>query len=397
MYNSIKELYALDESKYGSVSFMAILDSIENGGITSTGKPYVKGLLTDRESSISFKVWGYTLEDLKKKITKPLAPCALVNVKGSLQVAPNGQLDFIVGYDSGSPAIKVFTKTSVLPYVYTQPFDETVLFSQIERCVSMMNDDALRAVCSKALSMYGEQMRYYPYSTRIHKERGGAMYHITRCLNLVDVFASPITVGSRKVDVNYDLIHAAIICHRLGIYTRYNVHPATGKIIEPGEASKVLFGQMDNFTAFLRLLDGIEDSELLQALKHMILLVNMPEGTLNPAYLEAQIFADVVHDELRTYSYAEVDVEAGSTTPVIPSLGHKVVSTTFQTPSVKDELEAFLEEGSGEFSDVYMQTLFREITSDKYTSKQEFTEALASAGAKAIELGRVTLRMLTEE
>jgi 23S rRNA maturation-related 3'-5' exoribonuclease YhaM len=325
MNYTIDQLLSLDENKYDAVSVIAILDTIENGGLTSTGKPYVKGWLSDRQFKISFKLWGYTLEELRKDIKKPFDVCSLISCRGSLQVAPNGQLDLIIGYDNGNPAIRVLTKSSVLPYIYSQPYEEEELYSQIESCVSAMKDSSLKIVCGKVLETYGEKMRYYPYSTLVHKERGGAMYHIVRCLQQIPKEDSPISVGTNQVFVNYDMLKAAIICHRLGIYDRYKVNQPTGRIMDTGEVSKVLYRQMDNYTAFIRLVGDAEDSEL-RFLQHMVLLVNMPNGTMNPACLEAQIFADIVRNELRTYSFAEMnDMESNSVSPVVATLGHKIV------------------------------------------------------------------------
>lgn len=330
MNYTIDQLLSLDESKYDDVSVIAIIDSIENGGLTSTGNTFVKGILSDRQYKITFKVWKQSLEELRKAVKKPLDACSLISCKGKLEIAPNGQLELIIGYDGGKPAIRVLTKSSVLPYIYTQPFDEAELYSQIESCVSTMEDTTLKAVCEKVLATYGEKMRYYPYSTLAHKERGGAMHHISRCLQQIPKEPSPISVGNNKVFANIEIIKAAILCHRIGIYDRYEINSPTGRIMNPGDISKVLFGQMDNYTTFVQLTSDIEESEVLRILRHMILLVNMPEGTMKPACLEAQIFADIVKNELRTYSFAEMnDTEANSVSPVIPTLGHKVVGTSF--------------------------------------------------------------------
>lgn len=50
-----------------NVQVEALVSSMEEA-MTSNGKPYVKGVLSDRRDKVSFKVWDTTLADLTRSM-----------------------------------------------------------------------------------------------------------------------------------------------------------------------------------------------------------------------------------------------------------------------------------------------------------------------------------------
>ena len=85
-----------------NVQVEALVSSMEEA-MTSNGKPYVKGVLSDRRDKVSFKVWDTTLADLTKKYGLPAGKAFVGCLSGNIDVyegknLPTGKKSYAVSF-----------------------------------------------------------------------------------------------------------------------------------------------------------------------------------------------------------------------------------------------------------------------------------------------------------
>ena len=174
----------LTELKPGdSVLGFYLLSSVAKK-ITSTGKPFLTMLLSDRYGTIEAKVWDYSgpisAEDAGK----------VIKISGS------------VGEFRGTPQITVdrlrmataedaYDLADLVP---TAPIDMPASYADVERLLSSIADSDYKAVCLCLLGKYGAEFKKIPAAKAVHHAFiGGLLMHTHNMMRAADFLASLYT------------------------------------------------------------------------------------------------------------------------------------------------------------------------------------------------------------
>lgn len=217
--------------------------------LTKTGKPYLEGMIANKDNEISFKIWDTNLSDFVGKCGDLLAEPYPVEMLGDVDVY-NGKANFV------ATRIVVRKEESASDYVKASLYNsEKAMNCIIKKTFSFIKSEPLKALCSKVLERYGTRMLKYPYSASVHSELGGFLAHKYNCVirllkdsSLTDGVALPV----RKIDkedgshyaitTDLEVVLTAIICHSVIILDGMTVNPVTGIVTDDGTYLNKLFG-----------------------------------------------------------------------------------------------------------------------------------------------------------
>lgn len=224
------------------VTLEAIIDSLEGG--TAKNGAYVRAKLADKQDRLELKVWGINLNSFVKEADL-MEGTALVQIKGNFEFY-NGVPQFTTSYVNGSlPIVK--SKNNIADYLDVGQYDGEKVLRGFQKAVdSFVTDEYLHALCVKALEYNKDKLVYYPYSQHLHTEKSGLINHLYEAFKDANGYKS-------SYGLNNEVVLTAILCSRLGVYTRYKVDFVTGKISEVNEVQIAEQGE----TANLRVLDWL--------------------------------------------------------------------------------------------------------------------------------------------
>ncbi len=281
-------------------------------GTTNSGSPYLSLVLQDCTKSIEAKLW-----DVKPELEKQLEvgkvydfDVEVIKYKNNLQakvlkVLPLPQADI-----------------DMEDFVFKSPVSKDVLRSNIQEGLSMIDNENIARIVSGALNHYANDVYEYPAAAKIHHNFiGGLATHTSGMIRVAAALCSIYPSISR------DYLLAGVILHDLG-----KIEELTSPVVTEYSKEGKLLGHISIMDARLLQIGielGLEDSEELLILRHMILSHHGQQecgSPVRPETMEAEILnlIDNIDARINTIDKALADVKEGEFTQKLFSLENRV-------------------------------------------------------------------------
>lgn len=281
-------------------------------GTTNSGSPYLSLVLQDSTKSIEAKLW-----DVKPELEKQLEigkvydfDLEVIRYKNNLQakvlkVLPIPQAD--INLDD---------------YVFSSPVTKDVLRANIQEGISLINNENLAKIVSAALNYYAGDVYEYPAAAKIHHNFiGGLATHTSGMIKLAIALSNVYPTLSR------DYLLAGVIVHDLG-----KIEELSSPVVTEYTTKGKLLGHISIMDARLLQIGkdlGLEDSEELLVLRHMVLAHHGQYefgSPVRPETLEAEMLnlIDNIDARVNTIDKALAEVNEGEFTAKIFALDNRV-------------------------------------------------------------------------
>ena len=281
-------------------------------GTTNSGSPYLSLVLQDSTKSIEAKLW-----DVKPELEKQLEigkvydfDLEVIRYKNNLQakvlkVLPIPQAD--INLDD---------------YVFSSPVAKDVLRANIQEGISLINNENLAKIVSAALNYYAGDVYEYPAAAKIHHNFiGGLAPHTSGMIKLAIALCNVYPSLSR------DYLLAGVIVHDLG-----KIEELSSPVVTEYTTKGKLLGHISIMDARLLQIGkdlGLEDSEELLVLRHMVLAHHGQYefgSPVRPETLEAEMLnlIDNIDARVNTIDKALAEVNEGEFTAKIFALDNRV-------------------------------------------------------------------------
>ncbi len=281
-------------------------------GTTNSGAPYLSLVLQDASKSIDAKLW-----DVKPELEKQMEvgkvydfDLEVINYKGKLQ----------------AKVLKVLpipqSEINMDDFVFRSPVSKEALRTAVMEGVSMINNENLTKIVSSALNFYANAVYEYPAAARIHHNFiGGLATHTAGMIKMA------VSLCSIYPQVNRDYLLAGVIVHDLG-----KIDEFTSPVVTEYSAQGKLLGHISIMDARLLQIGqqlGLEDSEELMVLRHMVLSHHGQfefGSPVRPETLEAEMLnlIDNIDARVNTISKALDEIKEGEFTPRIMALENRI-------------------------------------------------------------------------
>ena len=281
-------------------------------GTTNSGAPYLSLVLQDASKSIDAKLW-----DVKPELEKQMEvgkvynfDLEVINYKGKLQ----------------AKILKVLpipqSEINMDDFVFRSPVSKEALRTTVMEGVSMINNENLAKIVSSALNFYANAVYEYPAAARIHHNFiGGLATHTAGMIKMA------VSLCSIYPQVNRDYLLAGVIVHDLG-----KIDEFTSPVVTEYSAQGKLLGHISIMDARLLQIGqqlGLEDSEELMVLRHMVLSHHGQfefGSPVRPETLEAEMLnlIDNIDARVNTISKALDEIKEGEFTPRIMALENRI-------------------------------------------------------------------------
>ncbi len=281
-------------------------------GTTNSGAPYLSLVLQDASKSIDAKLW-----DVKPELEKQMEvgkvydfDLEVINYKGKLQ----------------AKVLKVLpipqSEINMDDFVFRSPVSKEALRTAVMEGVSMINNENLAKIVSSALNFYANAVYEYPAAARIHHNFiGGLATHTAGMIKMA------VSLCSIYPQVNRDYLLAGVIVHDLG-----KIDEFTSPVVTEYSAQGKLLGHISIMDARLLQIGqrlGLEDSEELMVLRHMVLSHHGQfefGSPVRPETLEAEMLnlIDNIDARVNTISKALDEIKEGEFTPRIMALENRI-------------------------------------------------------------------------
>ena len=276
-----------------------LLISFLDRGIAKDGNPYLNLILQDDTKEINAKIWNVKTE-----------------MEQFLEVGKVYKFNLEVGKYHGQPQAKI---VSVLPvsqneiniddFAIKSDIPQNELRTSIQEGLNLINNENIAKIVAQSLNYYGNKVYEYPAATKIHHNFvGGLATHTSGMIKLA------IALCSLYPSLNKDYLLAGVILHDLG-----KIEEFTSSVVSQYTPSGKLLGHISIMDA--RLLEigkqlGLEDSEELMILRHMVLSHHgQPEfgSPVRPETIEAEMlnFIDNIDARINIIDKALADKKVG--------------------------------------------------------------------------------------
>lgn len=301
----MKEIYIKDLRKDQEVTefFMAKTSAIKVG---SNGKQYLDITLGDKTGEVSAKKWD--VSDSEYPALAAIKDKDIVKIKG-IVVEWAGQLQLRVqriraAQDNDEQQTRDFVKAA--------PEEPEAMYAYIHEVAESMQDEDLRALCTKVLDDNREKLMYYPAAQKNHHAQlGGLLYHTKRMLMTGERVCQVYT------NLKRDLVCAGVILHdmeKLNEIESAEDGIATGYSFEGQMLGHIIQGvkTLDKLTLEL----GFPREKAIM-LEHMILSHHYePEfgSPKKPLFPEAEVlhYLDILDARMFDMQYALESTEPGT-------------------------------------------------------------------------------------
>ena len=281
-------------------------------GTTNSGAPYLSLVLQDASKSIDAKLW-----DVKPELEKQMEvgkvynfDLEVINYKGKLQ----------------AKVLKVLpipqSEINMDDFVFRSPVSKEALRTTVMEGVSMINNENLAKIVSSALNFYANAVYEYPAAARIHHNFIGGL-----ATHTAGMIKTAVSLCSIYPQVNRDYLLAGVIVHDLG-----KIDEFTSPVVTEYSAQGKLLGHISIMDARLLQIGqqlGLEDSEELMVLRHMVLSHHGQfefGSPVRPETLEAEMLnlIDNIDARVNTISKALDEIKEGEFTPRIMALENRI-------------------------------------------------------------------------
>jgi len=288
-----------------------LISSLQRG-TTNSGSPYLTLVLQDSSKAIDAKLW-----DVKPELEKQLEvgkvyefELEVIKYKNNLQakvlkVLPLPQADI-----------------KMEDYVFRSPVSKDSLRSAFQEGISMIDNENIARIVSDALNYYANDVYEYPAAARIHHNFiGGLATHTAGMLKVA------LALCNIYPSVNRDYLIAGVLLHDLG-----KIEELTSPVVTEYTTAGKLLGHISIMDARLLQIGkdlGLEDSEELLLLRHMILSHHGQYeygSPVRPETLEAELLnlIDNIDARVNTIDKALAETKEGEFTQKIFALDNRV-------------------------------------------------------------------------
>ena len=288
-----------------------LISSLQRG-TTNAGSPYLTLVLQDSSKAIDAKLW-----DVKPELEKQLEvgkvydfDLEIIKYKNNLQakvlkVLPIPQADI-----------------DMEEYVFRSPVSKDSLRAAIQEGISLINNENIARIVSGALNYYANDVYDYPAAAKIHHNFiGGLATHTTGMLKVA------MALCNIYPSVNRDYLLAGVILHDLG-----KIEELSSPVVTEYTTAGKLLGHISIMDARLLQIGkelGLEDSEELLLLRHMILSHHGQYeygSPVRPETLEAELLnlIDNIDARVNTSDKALAETKEGEFTQKIFALDNRV-------------------------------------------------------------------------
>ena len=280
-------------------------------GTTNKGAPYLSLTLQDSTKSIEAKLW-----DVKKEVEKELAAGKVYDFE--LEI-------YRYGKNLQAKVIRVLPvsqkEVDMQEYAFRSPMTKDDLRKNIQDGINVINNENIAKLVTAMLGHYADDFYEYPAASRIHHNFiGGLATHVSGMLKLAYAIADVYP------QIDRDYLVAGVILHDLG-----KIEEFTSPVVTEYSKEGKLLGHISIMDA--RLLEfgkqlGLEDSEELLVLRHMILShhgLNEYGSPIRPETLEAELlyFIDNIDSKVNIILKALEETKEGEFTNRIQAMDNR--------------------------------------------------------------------------
>ncbi|MBQ2509386.1 MAG: HD domain-containing protein [Erysipelotrichaceae bacterium] len=288
-----------------------LISSLQRG-TTNSGSPYLTLVLQDSSKAIDAKLW-----DVKPELEKQLEvgkvydfDLEIIKYKNNLQakvlkVLPIPQADI-----------------DMEEYVFRSPVSKDSLRAAIQEGISLIDNENVAKIVSGALNYYANDVYDYPAAAKIHHNFiGGLATHTAGMLKVA------MALCNIYPSVNRDYLLAGVILHDLG-----KIEELSSPVVTEYTTAGKLLGHISIMDARLLQIGkdlGLEDSEELLLLRHMILSHHGQYeygSPIRPETLEAELLnlIDNIDARVNTIDKALSETKEGEFSQKIFALDNRV-------------------------------------------------------------------------
>lgn len=308
---TIEKALSLRDSK-STVTVQALLISISEE-VDRCGNPYIKGVLVHKNSKLEFRMWQTNMEQFTKLSGGTIPEGPIVQATGKID---EYQGTYSLTLSKGL-SICDGDNFKVEDYLKSAPFPGDALIRGISKfCNEHIVDENIKTLVNKFLGRHCLDLSYYPYSRTQHTERGGWAYHIYLCLSR----AKNYTSLPEGLELDKDLVYAALCCYKVSQLYQLEVNGYTSQITNQNDEEIMLYGELRNILAFDNFINDLELKSKIIAkqiekgdtpadcfnfkidgkirlIQHII--ATMWDKQLNPVIPEAMVTKEIVFAELK--------------------------------------------------------------------------------------------------
>jgi 3'-5' exoribonuclease len=280
-------------------------------GVTTSGAPYISLTLQDQTGTIEAKVW-----DAKEDQTAAIVLGRVVNINGEVLKYRNAlqlRVYSVTALAEGDFDPSDFVSGSDLSLDYMK--------QRIHGCVSTMDDEVIKSICTSVIEYFGEKIFTYPAAARNHHDFvGGLATHMIGMLDIAESLCKQYPL------LNRDLLLSGVLLHDLG-----KIVELSGPILTEYTLEGKLVGHisiMQSLVVEVAKKLGLENAEQVVLMRHLILSHHGEYefgSPILPMIMEAEIlnFVDNIDARMNMFAKALEPVDPGQFTQRVFSLENR--------------------------------------------------------------------------
>lgn len=293
--------------------FYLLKDAV--GRVSSSGKPFLSGAVSDRSGEMGFKVWDYGGPIGTAEVGK------VIKIRGS------------VGEFKGAPQITVslireanandaYSEAALVPVA---PIDPEERMREIEALVASMSDPDYRAVAQTMLERHRDALLRIPAAKSVHHGfLNGLLMHTSNMLRAADMLAELY-----QEVIDRDLLLAGTLLHDFAKEREFSF-TELGVVADYSTAGQLLGHLVMGAQELARVAEELHvPEEKSMLLQHMILSHHgEPEfgAAVRPMCAEAELlsYIDRIDSRMEIYAETYADMEPGEVSERIFALEKRV-------------------------------------------------------------------------
>ena len=285
------------------------------GKVTSTGKPYLSGTLSDNTGSIEFVAWDYA---------GPIGSGqegSIVKMRGDVSEYRGKKQCTVLQMRLATDADE-FDRSAVIP---SAPVSSSDRMQEVKTLISGMEDEDYKKIAEAMLARHAEELERFPAAKNVHHDGvGGLLMHTGNMLRIADFLSEQYADT-----VDRSLLLTGTLLHDIAKTKEFLLSPSglvTDYSLEGMLVGHLVLGAQE--VAELAAALGVpeEKSVLLQ---HLILSHHgEPEfgAAVRPAVAEAELLSliDLIDSRMEIYRKTFLEVPEGKFSGRVYALDKKI-------------------------------------------------------------------------
>lgn len=319
-----------------SVVCEALLTDLEEG-VTTQGKPFVKGMLIDGRNRMIFKHWDIDLDTMRKKYNLPDRRSFVVQVSGILDIYED--VPQVIAKGGMAPVTR---EGAVDDYADTAPYPVDGMLEIVQTIVGRMESPDLKMICEKFLEMVSDKIMYQPFSCEVHEEKAGWLHHTYNLLALSASENGLPKLGFLNENgtttyislIDREVCIAAFVCYSISSFDMILADPDTGAVEDKDIPEIAMNGGLHGYHNVSKVHDIIESFDpndiyhnRVCNLEHIVAVLNGITDAVTP---EAYYAVNLCNLEKQTYKAAKISQTIGfreTTKVALDGAKHTVIRT----------------------------------------------------------------------